>query len=135
MVACTSGPPTTQFTCPTQLTFPATLVYPQAAAIRVPANVGSIIVQGGFTDKNVSIAVTAVESPGLVVQAPLGPPPVPLPSPLATPPGFAGYPLGSIKIPVLANLTQYGVLMIETFPDNPTCSGISVPLGGFTTAF
>jgi hypothetical protein len=125
---------TTQLVCPQTLSFPAALVYPAASATRVPANIGTVIVQGGFAGHNVSIAVVTALPPALTLQMPVGPPPVPLPSPLSTPASLAGYPLGSIALPQLANYTQYGVLMVQSFPGSPVCPAVTVPLGEFTTA-
>lgn len=130
--ACSTSYSTT-LVCPQTLSFPAALVYPAPSATRVPANVGNVIVQGGFAGHNVSIAVVTALPPALIQQTPVGPPPVPLPSPFATPPSLAGYPLGSIAIPQLSSYTQYGVLMVESFPGSPVCPAVTVPLGEFTT--
>jgi hypothetical protein len=101
----------------------------------VPLNISNIIVQGGFTGRNVSIAVVTAVPPALIQQTPIGPPPVPLPSPLSTPAFVAGYPRGSITIPQLSSYTQYGVLVVESFPGSPVCPAVTVSLGAFNTVF
>jgi len=123
--ACTSST-TIKIVCPQTLSFPAALVYPAASA--------TIIVQGGFTGRNVSIVVMSLSPPSsLVVQAPLGPPPTPLPTPISTPAILARYPLASIALPQLTANTNYSVVMVENYAASPVCPAISQPLGGFVT--
>jgi hypothetical protein len=132
LVSCTTTTTTVPI-CPTTLSFPAALVYPVPSATRVPANIGSIVVQGGFHGTVSSLTVISAQN-GLLTQSIIGPPPAPLPSPLATLATVAAYPLGSIPVPVLASYTTYGVTLVENFAANPTCPAVNVQLGYFTTA-
>ncbi|MBV8164329.1 MAG: hypothetical protein JOZ91_08670 [Candidatus Eremiobacteraeota bacterium] len=131
--ACTSST-TIKTVCPQTLSFPVALIYPAASATNVPVNAGTILVQGGFTGRDVSVVVMSLSPPSsLVVQAPLGPPPTPLPTPLSTPAILARYPLASIAMPQLVVNTEYSVVMVENFAASPVCPAISQPLGGFIT--
>ena len=120
--------------CPTDLSFPVALVYPTNGAANVSPSITSVVLQGGFKNYPVSVAVVSLES-GLLTQSAIGAAPVPLPSPLARPANVAGYPLGSVALPPLTMLTNYGVTVIQNFPGNLNCPAVNVDLGSFTTGY
>ena len=133
--ACSSSTTITPV-CPQTLSFPAELIYPVPGSTNVPLNAGTIVVQGGFTGRNVSVGVMSLSPPAsLVAQAPLGPPPVPLPTPHSTLASLARFPLASIPLPQLASFTNYSVVMVESYAGNPVCPAVTVSLGAFNSIF
>lgn len=69
---------------------------------------------------------------GPLVPVAITTPSTPLPAPIATPPGFSGYPLASAPVPVLAAHTTYAVNFTQA-GISPGCAPTSTFLGTFTT--
>ncbi len=120
---------------------PVDLVFPIPGSTAVPTGIGVLVIQGAFNDIQVAfggpMSVNLTTQSGLpVASAAIGPPPTPLPSPLATPPEVSNSPKGGVSIPLLTGATTYVVTFTHNDQANnpPTCVAPTTnTLGSFTT--
>jgi hypothetical protein len=103
----------------------------------VPTTTNFIVVQG--SDAAMHVAATTAEvqvaaTQQMIASSGIDAPPVPLPSPLATPADVAGQPFGGVPVAGLLSSTQYSVIINRPGPSIDTGCVLRIDrLGSFTT--
>ncbi len=113
------------------------LVYPEPNALNVPDSIGEIVFVGQTSSFLGPGTVTVAAPSGNVPVGAFTTPPLPIPTPNATPAGISGnIPYVAVPVPTLSPATTYALTF--SFPDfggsPPTCRTTQTQsLGSFTT--